>query len=110
MLSIDRKLDSGKVQVHYLKPELLTRHGQILLYSRSGDVWTMLDTRENGSYLVFDTEEEELVFCAVEFERRPNIALLAGGGALALLAAGALTARAVKKKKETSAPAEVSSQ
>ena len=99
MLSIDRSLDGGKVQVHYLKPELLTRHGQIVLYSRSGDVWTRLDTRENGSYLVFDLEDDSLIFCAVEFERRPNMALLAGGGALALLAAAALSVRAVKKKK-----------
>ena len=43
-------------------------------------------------------------------ERRPNLALLAGGGALALLAAGTLTVRAVKKKKEKSAPAETNSQ
>ena len=99
VLSIDRSLDGGKVQVHYLKPELLTRHGQIVLYSRSGDVWTRLDTRENGSYLVFDLEDDSLIFCAVEFERRPNMALLAGGGALALLAAAALSVRAVKKKK-----------
>ena len=110
VLQLDRSQGSGKVQVHYLKPEALTRHGQILLYSRSGDVWTRLDTRENGSYLVFDMAEDSIIFCAVEFERRPNTALLAGGGALALLAAGALTVRAVKKKKEKSAPAETNSQ
>ena len=110
VLQLDRSQGSGKVQVHYLKPEALTRHGQILLYSRSGDVWTRLDTRENGSYLVFDMAEDSIIFCAVEFERRPNTALLAGGGALALLAAGALTVRAVKKKKEKSAPAETTSQ
>ena len=110
VLQLDRSQGSSKVQVHYLKPEALTRHGQILLYSRSGDVWTRLDTRENGSYLVFDMAEDSIIFCAVEFERRPNTALLAGGGALALLAAGALTVRAVKKKKEKSAPAETNSQ
>ena len=110
VLRIDSSLDGGKYQVHYLKPALLTRHGQITLYSFSGDVWTKLDTRESGSYLVFDLTEESLVFCAVEFERRPNPALLAGGGALALLAVGTLTVRAVKKKKERSAPAETISQ
>ena len=110
VLRIDSSLDGGKYQVHYLKPALLTRHGQITLYSRTGDVWTKLGTRESGSYLVFDLTEDSLVFCAVEFERRPNPALLAGGGALALLAVGTLTVRAVKKKKERSAPAETISQ
>ena len=110
VLSIDRSTGGGKYQVHYLKPELLTRHGQITLYSLTGDVWTKVDTRESGSYLVFDLTDDSLVFCAVEFERRPNLALLAGGGALALLAAATLTVRTVKKKKETSAPAEANSQ
>ena len=110
VLSIDRSTGGGKVQVHYLKPEILTRHGQIVLYSRSGDVWTRLDTRESGSYLIFELEEDSMIFCAVEFERQPNMALLAGGGALALLAAGTMTVRAVKKKKEKSAPAEANSQ
>ena len=110
VLSIDRSTGGGKYQVHYLMPALLTRHGQITLYSLSGDVWTKLDTRQSGSYLVFDLADDSLVFCAVEFERRPNLALLAGGGALALLAAGTLTVRAVKKKKEKSAPAEANSQ
>lgn len=110
VLSIDRSTGGGKYQVHYLMPALLTRHGQITLYSLSGDVWTKLDTRESGSYLVFDLADDSLVFCAVEFERQPNLALLAGGGALALLAAGTLTVRAVKKKKEKSAPAEANSQ
>ena len=110
VLSIDRSLGGGKYQIHYLKPELLTRHGQITLYSLSGDVWTRLDARESGSYLVFDLADDSLVFCAVEFERRPNLALLAGGGALALLAAATLTVRAVKKKKEKSAPAETNPQ
>ena len=110
MLSIDSSLDGGKYQIHYLKPALLTSHGQIILYSLSGDVWTKLDTRTNGSYLVFDLADDSLVFCAVEFERQPNMALLAGGGALALLAVGTLTVRAVKKKKEKSAPAETTSQ
>ena len=110
VLRIDRSTGGGKYQVHYLKPALLTRHGQITLYSRTGDVWTKLGTRESGSYLVFDLTEESMVFCAVEFEHRPNPALLAGGGALALLAVGTLTVRAVKKKKERSAPAETTSQ
>lgn len=110
VLRIDRSTGGGKYQVHYLKPALLTRHGQITLYSRTGDVWTKLGTRESGSYLVFDLTEDSLVFCAVEFERRPNPALLAGGGALALLAVGTLMVRAVKKKKERSAPAETTSQ
>ena len=100
VLSLDRSLGSGKVQVHYLKPELLTRHGQIVLYSRSGDVWNRLDTRESGSYLIFDMEEDSMVFCAVEFERQPNIALLTGGGALGLLAAATLVLRSAKKRKE----------
>ena len=110
VLSIDRSTGGGKYQVHYLMPAPLTRHGQITLYSLTGDVWTKVDTRESGSYLVFDLADDSLIFCAVEFERQPNLALLAGGGALALLAVGTLTVRAVKKKKETSAPAEANSQ
>lgn len=102
VLRIDSSLDGRKYQVHYLKPAPLTKHGQIVLYRRFGDGWTPLNARESGSYLIFDLEEDSVVFCAVELERRPNIALLAGGGALALLAAGMLTVRGMKKKKEKS--------
>lgn len=102
VLRIDSSLEGRKYQVHYLKPAPLTKHGQIVLYRRFGDGWTPLNARESGSYLIFDLEEDSVVFCAVELERRPNIALLAGGGALALLAAGMLTVRGVKKKKEKS--------
>lgn len=88
----------GEYRVHYLRPELLESRGLIELYSYSGGVWTKLDYRTSGSYLIFDAQGDSFVFCSVEQESQTELGLLVLGGALALLAAGLIWRRRLKKK------------
>ena len=55
---------------------------------------------KSGSYLVFKTNEDTVVFCSVETEQQPDsVWFIAGGAVLAAAVLGIALARGKKRKK-----------
>ena len=100
VLNIENGKTDNEYSVHYLSPETQEKWGSIQLYGYSQGVWSKLDTVKSGSYLVFKTNEDTVVFCSVETEQQPDgVWFIAGGAVLAAAVLGIALARGKKRKK-----------
>ncbi len=100
VLSIENGSSNKEYSVHYLSPEPLEKWGRIQLYAYSQGTWSKLETSGSGSYLVFQTQGDTVVFCAVETEMQPDgVWYIAGGALLAAAVLGIALAYGKKRKK-----------
>ncbi len=101
VLSIENGSSNKEYSVHYLSPEPLEKWGRIQLYAYSQGTWSKLETSGSGSYLVFQTQGDTVVFCAVETEMQPEgVWYIAGGALLAAAVLGIALAYGKKRKKQ----------
>ncbi len=100
VLNIENGKTDNEYSVHYLSPETQEKWGSIQLYGYFQGAWSKLDTVKSGSYLVFKTNEDTVVFCSVETEQQPDsVWFIAGGAVLAAAVLGIALARGKKRKK-----------
>lgn len=94
--------DRGKTEdysIRYMTPETNNKRGDIEIYVLNGETWVKADTRQSGSYTVFDGSGSHGVFAAMEFAP-DNTLLYAGGAAAAVLVVILIMAALVKKRKK----------
>ena len=105
VLKIENGTENEEYTVHYLSPEPVEKRGRIELYGYSDGSWSKLDSSASGSYLVFQAQEDTVVFCSVETEKELSSFWFVGGGALIAAAVLALALSLAKKKKAAAAEA-----
>lgn len=86
--------------VRYLEPEHTLKNSVIDIYVYNGKIWQKVSSSDNGSYLVFDAENNPLVFCAVEHKNAAKVgALIAAACALVMLVLLVILIKHLRRKK-----------
>lgn len=101
---VDNRSEAGDYSIRYLTPETKDSRDRVEIYMLSGDKWLRMQTKESGSYTVFDGSGDSGVFAAVEFP--PDHTWLIVVGAVAVLAAAGALFIVKRKKKSAQTPAD----
>ena len=103
VLRIENSGASGVYSVHFLVPTSQLSPENCDIYALCDGQWQKLSTRVNGSYLVFDWDEDVLVFSVLEKPAAEKLSPLWYGFGGALIAGAAIFLLLRKRKKKASA-------
>lgn len=96
--AVENDDETENYSLRFMAPETIEKRGELVIYVLNGDTWVKADTKQAGSYTVFDGSGSRGVFAAVEFA--PDNTGIYASCCLAGLLAAVLTVFILLKRKK----------